>query len=133
MGALCVSGTVLGTKPETGKMTDDSLPSWNLHLILFGPSVWIQMLPCHWWPDHRQMSLSCQRVCKGVLITLQEKAFVRASMVADVKCLAYNSGSQAMTTIVRMPFVLNESPLLVALVASIGGPSGKQSRLRSHG
>ena len=68
---------------------------------------------------------------------LQEKAFVRASMVADVKCLAYNSGSQALTTktfaIVAMPFVLNESLLLVALMASIRGPLGKQNRLGSHG
>lgn len=58
-------------------------------------------------------------------------------MVADVKCLAYNSGSQATTTktiaIVTMPFVLNESLLLVALVASIRGLSGKESRLGSQG
>lgn len=58
-------------------------------------------------------------------------------MVADVKCLAYNSGSQVTTTetiaIVTMPFVLNESLLLVALVASIRGLSGKESRLGSHG
>lgn len=57
-------------------------------------------------------------------------------MVADVKCLAYNLGSQAMTTktiaIVTMPFVLNESLLLVALVASIRGLPGKESRLGSH-
>lgn len=68
---------------------------------------------------------------------LQEKAFVKASVVADVKYLAYNSGLQALTTktiaIVAMPFVLSESLLLVALVASIRGPSRKQSRLRSHG
>lgn len=48
---------------------------------------------------------------------------MRASMVADVKCLSYNSGWQAMTTktiaVVAMSFVLSESLLLVGCFGDI--------------